>query len=127
MRLNQITLPVQDMGRARAFYLQLGCRLIVDTPHYCRFLAPEGDTTLSLSLEAGTIHNGIVIYFECEDVDRVVADLKSRGLTFEYLPRDERWLWREAKLCDPDGHIIKIYHAGETRLDPPWKVRNEDG
>ncbi|WP_019960301.1 VOC family protein [Woodsholea maritima] len=125
MRLNQITLPVSDMDRSRAFYSALGCRLIVKTDHYCRFLAPEGDTTLSLSLTDQPLHPGAVIYFECEDVDRVVGALEEAGFHFAYGPRDESWLWREAKLEDPDGHLIKLYHAGINRLDPPWEVGDE--
>ena len=33
-----------------------------------------------------------------------------------------RWLWREARLVDPSGNVICLYHAGENRLNPPWRV-----
>jgi hypothetical protein len=29
---------------------------------------------------------------------------------------------REAILCDPSGNMIKVYWAGENRLNPPWRV-----
>jgi catechol 2,3-dioxygenase-like lactoylglutathione lyase family enzyme len=32
------------------------------------------------------------------------------------------WLWREARLVDPSGNVICLYHAGANRLDPPWRV-----
>lgn len=125
MRLNQITLPVSDIARSKDFYRRLGFRLLVDSPHYCRFLAPEGDTTFSLHAETGSITPGAVIYLESDDVDAAHAALDEAGFRFEYPPRDESWLWREAVLLDPDGHRIKLYHAGENRIDPPWRVKPE--
>lgn len=122
MRLNQITLPVSDIPRSKAFYERLGFRLLVDSPHYCRFLAPEGDTTFSLHVETGPVRPGAVIYLESADVDAAWRELTARGFEFDYPPRDESWLWREALLHDPDGHPIKLYRAGENRIDPPWRV-----
>jgi hypothetical protein len=46
-----------------------------------------------------------------------------RGVRFTQLPRDETWLWREARLLDPSNNTICLYHAGANRLDPPWRVR----
>ena len=124
MRLNQITIPVREIARSKAFYERLGFRLLVDSPHYCRFLAPEGETTFSLHVEA-PVQPGAVIYLESDDVDATVARLQAAGFVFETEPRDESWLWREAILLDPDGHKIKLYHAGENRIDPPWRVKPE--
>ena len=126
MQLNQITLPVSDIPRSKAFYLQLGFRLLVDSPHYCRFLAPEGDTTFSIHVEAGPVHPGAVIYLEDADMDARVRELEAKGLVFETQPEDQSWLWREAILRDPDGHKIKIYQAGENRIDPPWRVKTDE-
>lgn len=123
MRLNQFTLPVRDIARSKAFYESLGFRLLVDSPHYCRFLAPQGDTTFSIHVEEGPIGIGPVLYLESADVDADHARLAAAGIVFDYPPRDERWLWREALLHDPDGHPIKLYHAGENRIDPPWRVK----
>ncbi|WP_323760995.1 VOC family protein [Maricaulis sp.] len=121
MRLNQITIPVTDIARSKAFYERLGFRLLVDSPHYCRFLAPQGDTTFSLHVD-GSVRPGAVIYLEADDVDGEFARLQQAGFSFETDPRDESWLWREAILLDPDGHKIKLYHAGSNRIDPPWRV-----
>ena len=35
---------------------------------------------------------------------------------------DQRWLWREAYLRDPAGNVICIFHGGENRRNPPWRV-----
>ena len=63
------------------------------------------------------------VYFECGDLDATVAELEAAGYAFEHGPVDQRWLWREARLRDPDGHVICLFHAGENRLDPPWRLR----
>ena len=124
MRLNQITIPVSDIARSKSFYMRLGFRLLVDSPHYTRFLAPDGDTTFSLHLCDEPVVPGAVIYLESDKVDKEVDRLKARGFEFETEPEDMGWLWREAILLDPDGHKIKIYHAGKNRVDPPWRVKD---
>jgi predicted lactoylglutathione lyase len=120
--LNQVTLPVKDMVAATEFYLKLGFTQIVDTLHYARFECPEGKSTFSLSLELDEHLNGAVIYFEHQDLDNWVSQLKSKGISFEQDPTDQSYLWREAVLKDPSGNKIKLYWAGENRLNPPWRV-----
>ncbi|MBT0586614.1 VOC family protein [Alteromonas oceanisediminis] len=122
MELNQITLPVKEMGIAVNFYLRLGFTQIVDTPHYARFSCPNGNSTFSLSLESGEFENSSVIYFEHENLDELCTELSQKGFQFEQLPRAQRYLWKEAILKDPSGNKIKLYWAGENRLNPPWKV-----
>lgn len=122
MNLNQVTLPVRNMPEAVDFYVALGFMLIVDTPHYARFSCPEGQSTFSLSLENGSFHNGAIIYFEHEQLDEWVNALVSKGIVFEQMPTDQGYLWREAILKDPSRNKIKLFWAGENRLNPPWKV-----
>lgn len=122
MNLNQVTLPVKHMDVATEFYIQLGFTQIVDTPHYVRFECPEGNATFSLSLDGTDYSNGAVIYFEHEALDEWVTMIKSKGIDFEQEPTDESYLWREAVLRDPSGNKIKLYWAGENRLNPPWRV-----
>ena len=126
MRLNQITLPSTDVARGRDFYIRLGFTLLVDSPPgYVRLQAPEGDTTLSLHLvPAMPAGETAVIYLETEALDAEIARLKAAGLAFLQDPRDEPWLWREARLADPDGNVICLFHAGENRLNPPWRVKS---
>ncbi len=125
MELNQVTLPALNVAASVAFYRSMGFVLIVDAPHYARFKSTAGSTTFSVhATEAVTAGPGVVVYFECEAVDRTVAELKAKGLRFTQEPRDEPWLWREARLLDPSGNVICLYHAGENRLNPPWRVEN---
>ncbi len=125
MNLNQITVPVTDLERSIAFYEKLGLQLIVQsTPHYARFICPDGNSTFSLhqtdELPSG---DGVWIYFEEAEIDQKVRELQQKSIDFETLPTDQPWLWREARLKDPDGNQIIIYYAGENRLNPPWRIK----
>lgn len=124
MNLNQITLPATDITRSVAFYEQMGFILIVSSPHYARFECPNGDSTFSLHLAEGAERNsGVVVYFECVDLDLKVHALQAIGFIFTKPPTDESWLWREARLIDPAGNVICLFWAGENRKNPPWRVR----
>ena len=123
MNLNQVTLPVSNLPKAIGFYLKLGFTQIVDSPHYARFACPEGNSTVSLSLNTECFLNHSVIYFEHKKLDALVEKLKSKGIKFDQEPTDESYLWREAVLHDPSGNKIKLYWAGENRLNPPWRVK----
>tara|TARA_R110001599_G_scaffold353459_1_gene592532 strand:- start:236738 stop:237118 length:381 start_codon:yes stop_codon:yes gene_type:complete len=122
MNMNQVTLPVNDMEKATRFYRTMGFLQIVDSPHYARFECTQGVATFSLSLDSGDRENTAVIYFEHEDLDGLVSALKAKGLLFDQDPMDRSYLWREAILHDPSGNKIKLYWAGENRLNPPWRV-----
>lgn len=123
MNLNQITLPAQDIERSATFYRGLGFRQIVAAPHYARFECPNGDATFSIHLvDPIPAENGVKVYFECADLDARVTELVAAGVAFDLLPTDQRWLWREAHLRDPDGNHLCLYHAGENRKYPPWRL-----
>ena len=124
MRLNQVTLPSTDVARSIRFYKLIGLNQIVDSvPEYARFVCPDGDSTLSVHLvNSPPSQPGVVIYFECEDLDTTVKQLKAAGISFDTEPVDQHWLWREAYLRDPDGNVICLFHAGVNRLDPPWRI-----
>ncbi|NVK24286.1 MAG: VOC family protein [Gammaproteobacteria bacterium] len=122
MELNQVTLPVHNMDECVRFYLTLGFTQIVDTPHYARFSCPDGNSTFSLSLSTDAVVNNSVIYFEHEQLDELYEDLCHKGIEFEQAPTEQSYLWKEAIIKDPSGNKIKLYWAGENRLNPPWKV-----
>lgn len=125
MRLNQVTLPAGDLPGSIAFYKRLGLRLIVQSEHYARFECPDGESTFSLHLEPGYASDGkVVIYFEHDELNGLIERLKSKGVVFEQEPQDQRWLWREAYVRDPSGHRICLFHAGEARRYPPWRLKD---
>jgi|GEM_PF-433579 len=123
LNLNQVTLPAIDIDASVAFYQGMGFTQIALSPHYARFECPEGEATFSVHLSAGTSGaSGVVVYFECSDLDVRVADLQARGYVFSKSPADERWLWREARLQDPAGNMLCLFWAGQNRKNPPWRV-----
>jgi catechol 2,3-dioxygenase-like lactoylglutathione lyase family enzyme len=124
MNLNQVTVPCVDLAASVAFYRTLGLRQIVDSPpDYARFECPVGGATFSLHRTADrSVDGGVVVYFELDDLDARVSELKGAGLTFESEPRDQPWLWREAHVRDPAGNRVCLYHAGVNRRNPPWRT-----
>ena len=124
MNLNQITVSVVDVGRSIDFYEKLGLRLIVKTlPHYARFECTEGESTFSLHQVDKPIEDtGTWIYFEVHDLDDFANKLINKGIVFEELPNDKSWLWREARLRDPDNNVLILYFAGDNRKNPPWRI-----
>ncbi len=124
MNLNQITVPSLDLSKSIPFYENLGLKLIVhSSPDYARFECPDGNSTFSIHrTEELPKGEGIYVYFECANLDEHVNKLKDNGIAFDQEPTDQRWLWREARLKDPDGNQLILYYGGENRLNPPWKI-----
>jgi uncharacterized glyoxalase superfamily protein PhnB len=88
-------------------------------------VCPDGDGTLSLECDGRPLEHvtsAVSVHFETEDLDARVVELERAGLAFEQQPTDQPYLWREAILRDPDGHRLFLYHAGENRLNPPWRL-----
>lgn len=128
MRLNHVTLIVAELQRSLRFYRALGLVPIVhEPPRYARLQSPDGDWTLSIEVTGeAALPARVQLYFECEALDERVALLRAVGLQFHQLPTDMDYLWREARLSDPDGHELRLYRAGPNRLDPPWKINPAD-
>ncbi|HEX6784834.1 MAG TPA: bifunctional hydroxymethylpyrimidine kinase/phosphomethylpyrimidine kinase [Sphingomicrobium sp.] len=123
-RLNQVTVTGTDYERSVDFYRRLGLRQIVDSPEngYARF-ETAGGVTLSVQIDPEEkIIATTALYLECDDLDERVEALARSGVTFEHGPRNQPWMWREARLRDPDGNIIFFYKAGEHRRFPPWRI-----
>jgi catechol 2,3-dioxygenase-like lactoylglutathione lyase family enzyme len=76
-------LPAQDLARARRFYRdRLGLEAVEERDGGLRYLC--GGTEFHLFQSSGAASGqSTQIGFEVTDIDRVVADLRSRGVTFE--------------------------------------------
>ena len=135
MNLNQVTIYSDKPIETVEFFEKLGLKRIVDSlPRYARLECGDGGSTLSIhEVEQAALPvlqpkddrlrspSYITLYFEC-DVDAEYERLTALGLEFTEPPTDRPWLWREAYLKDPNGNKICLYHAGENRLNPPWRV-----
>ena len=126
MNLNQVTLPTTDIERSADFYRALGfVQIVRSPPSYARFECPDG-TTFSLHRVASVVtDSGVIVYFECVDLDATCKALSERGIRFDSTPADQPWLWREAYLRDPDGNLLCLYYAGANRRYPPWRLPRE--
>ena len=122
-RLNQVTVTGTNYERSVEFYRKLGLRQIVaNPPEYARF-ETAGGATFSVQIDPEEkIIATTAVYLECDDLDLRVEQLARSGLAFEHGPRNQPWMWREARLRDPDGNIIFLYKAGEARRFPPWRI-----
>ena len=119
MKLNQVTVAVTDYDAAVEFYTRLGLTQIVAAPpRYARFETPAGET-FSIHV-ADAVGTSTEVYFEVDDVDAFVAALE---LPLVHPPVDQDWLWREARLADPSGNVICLYHGGDNRRFPPWRLK----
>lgn len=126
MNLNQVTLPASNVERSAEFYRRLGFTQIVSSPpRYARFECKDGGATFSLHLFDPVKPSQTVVYFECDDLDATCQRLRALGIEFDQMPTDQVWLWREAYLHDPDGNMICLYHAGNTRRFPPWRLSED--
>jgi len=125
MNLNQVTILSEKPAETVEFFEQLGLRRIVDSlPRYARLECPDGESTLSINIAENIVQNdSITLYFDCDDLDAEVVRLKLLGLKFDEDPTDRAWLWRQAYLKDPNGNKICLFHAGENRKNPPWRVK----
>ncbi|MFK7766278.1 MAG: VOC family protein [Mariniblastus sp.] len=124
MNLNQITVPSVDLDASIKFYQALGLKLIVDSaPRYARLECPDGEATFSIHrVDALPSGNGTCVYFETAKLDEEVERLVTAGIEFDLMPVDQTWLWREARLKDPDGNAVILFYAGENRKNPPWRI-----
>ena len=118
-----MTVESTDLKRSEDFYARLGLSVIVRTDRYLRFECPGGGSTFSVELvNVPPPRSGVMIYFESDDLDGLCERLKSQGIQFDQGPMDMPWLWREARLRDPDGHRLCLFHGGKNRKYPPWRV-----
>ena len=123
MRLNQVTVGSTDLDRSEAFYGALGLKLIVKDGHYLRFECPDGESTFSVEkVDDVPDTEQVTVYFESDRIDDEFERLRAGGVEFEHPPTDMSWLWREARLRDPDGHRLCIFYAGDNRKNPPWRL-----
>lgn len=119
-RLALVTILVQDMSRAKAFYTDLlGFEVMQD------FSSPAGDflflhsraSETNIALQDATrttygvplIHGGIMLGFAVENADAVYREWQSKSV--EILGEvGDMGAGRMFPAKDPDGNYIQVYH-----------------
>jgi catechol 2,3-dioxygenase-like lactoylglutathione lyase family enzyme len=108
------TIAVTDVDRAKRFYQdQVGLKLLDENPASCRFGAGKGS---QLTVRRGQPNVGqTVAHFEVDDIDAVIRDLTSRGVSFEEYetPKTVNFIAqvgpaRGAWFKDPDGNVLGV-------------------
>jgi catechol 2,3-dioxygenase-like lactoylglutathione lyase family enzyme len=108
------TVAVTDLDRAKRFIEeQLALPLLDETPFTLRFGAGSGT---QLAVRHGQPNVGqTVAHFEVDDLDAVIRDLMSRGVTFEEYeaPKTVNFIAqigpaRAAWFRDPDGNVFGV-------------------
>jgi catechol 2,3-dioxygenase-like lactoylglutathione lyase family enzyme len=122
-RISLVTLGVEDLGRARAFYEALGwsgARQLDD--EVCFFQA--GGMVFGLWTALGG-HGapGIELAYNVrapEDVDAVLAEAQRAGGTIKRRAARADWGGVTGAFADPDGYVWEVAH------NPSWTV-HENG
>ena len=107
-QISAVTLAVQNMARAVAFYQMIGLDVLYGSGQATFTSFRLGDTFLNLILTPSYKAQwwGRVI-FRVTKVDDLHAALTAKGMTPEQ-PRDGSWGERYFHLRDPDGHELSF-------------------
>ena len=111
-RLGHVAIRVDDVDRAKCFYLGLGMKLVWDDPDWCYLEAGESRDGLALlgpTYKAAGPH----FAFHFTDRDQIKAihkSLKKQGIKVGYL-HDHRDGTSSFYLRDPEGNWLEmLYH-----------------
>jgi len=123
LSLTGIWLLVEDMARAKSFYLNmLGLEIENDLGAYVELKAHEhvlfalferaamqaGEPGIAISPVGG---QHATIEFEVENVDTLYETLRLKNVQFASEPKDHpEWGLRTAFLHDLDGNLLCLYH-----------------
>jgi catechol 2,3-dioxygenase-like lactoylglutathione lyase family enzyme len=108
------TIAVTDLDRAKTFFAErLGLPVLEETPFSFRLGAGKGS---QIGVRRGQPNVGqTVAHFEVDDIEAVVLELTTRGVTFEEYetPKTVNFIAqvgpaRGAWFKDPDGNVIGL-------------------
>jgi uncharacterized protein len=131
-RLSLITLGVNDLARARAFYEGLGWSTRADPGDDVVFFQAGGMVVAlwdraKLAEDSEVTDDGgwggITLAYNTrspEEVDEVIEQARGAGATIAREPGETFWGGRSGIFIDPDGHPWEVAHNAR------WTI-NEDG
>lgn len=106
---------VEDIGRSREFYEKI---LKQEVKYdYGENVVFKGDFAIHLKshfaelidgkrITAGS--NNFELYFEYDDVDAFVKELKENKVEFVHEVREQPWRQKVVRFYDPDGNIVEV-------------------
>ena len=128
-RVSLVTLGVQDLARARAFYEALGWRSGADPADDVVFfqaggmivaLWGRGQLSDDSAVEDQGGYGGVTLAYNArrrEEVDAVIEQARAAGARIGREPTETFWGGYSGVFVDPDGHPWEVAH------NPHWTVR----
>jgi catechol 2,3-dioxygenase-like lactoylglutathione lyase family enzyme len=111
MRLDHLRLPVANLARSRAWYvetLRLDVEFEVPERHTVA-LKDSGDFAILLQeVSSPVAPNGCALWFQVADVDATWDEWSRLGVVFAHAPQKTYWGYG-AELADPDGYLIRLW------------------
>jgi lactoylglutathione lyase len=105
--LRSVSLFASDVQASRRFYRDL-LGLPVLTDEEWGVVLQTGTVQLFLHPRGDQDQRGVELVFDVDDVDEVVTDLRSHGVTVVDEPGDREWGDRDASVADPDGNSVYL-------------------
>ena len=112
MKFDHLNLPVSDLGRSRAWWVEsLGLKVEFEVPNTRAVALNDGEGfAIFLQERPNVVPNGIALWFQVDDVDATHGTWSARGVRFTHGPRKNFWGYG-AELADPDGYLIRLWDA----------------
>ncbi len=110
MKFDHLNLPVKDLDRSRAWWVEtLGLKVEFEVPDTRTVALNDGEGFAIFLQEKSTVApNGVALWFQVADTDTTHAEWKARGVGFAHGPQKNFWGYG-AELHDPDGYIIRLW------------------
>jgi predicted enzyme related to lactoylglutathione lyase len=129
MKYVSVLITVDDIGRAKKFYVEVMKQKIAFD--FGQNVAFEGGFAIHLSSHfSGLIDNkpitrgsnAMELYFEFDNVEAFVQGLKAHSIEFIHETREQPWRQKVARFYDPDKNIIEV---GESLEYLFYRLSNE--
>jgi catechol 2,3-dioxygenase-like lactoylglutathione lyase family enzyme len=110
MKLDHLNLPVSDLERSRAWWVDtLGLTVEFVVPDTRTVALNDGaGFAIFLQEKSQATSNGVALWFRVDDVDAIYAHWTACGVVFAHAPRKNFWGYG-AELADPDGYLVRLW------------------
>lgn len=110
MKLDHLNLPVSDLERSRAWWVEtLGLTVEFEVADTRTVALNDGEGfAIFLQEKSGAAPGGVALWFQVDDTDATHAAWTARGVRFAHEPRKNFWGYG-AELHDPDGYIVRLW------------------